>query len=158
MNGANLAASTNTNGWAATEMRTFLQSSEERGKLSNNSYIKQVKKKYIKTYNSASSNNNYSNDYLWLLACSEIFATGYQSNAYGCAIASEGEQYQFFKGVNPTWNQNNTQLVKKADMSHWWLRSPYYNYETDFCVINNNGTIVSYQSSYSIGITPGFCI
>ena len=55
--------------------------------LSNSQYIKQVKKQYIKTYNDTSSNNQYANDYLWLLASSEMVNSGYQANAYGYAIA-----------------------------------------------------------------------
>ena len=47
--------------------------------LNNKSYIKQVKKKYIATYNDASS-VTACNDYLWLLAASEIVSSGYQAN------------------------------------------------------------------------------
>ena len=54
---------TNVNGWAATEMRTFLEGSNGRGELGNNSYLKTSKEKYIKTYNDVNSVAT-SNDYL----------------------------------------------------------------------------------------------
>ncbi len=84
VNGTDEGTSTNANGWAATEMRTFLEGSNGRGKLSNNSYIKQVKKKYIKTYNDANSVIT-SNDYLWLLSASEVLKEGYNGgDTRGC--------------------------------------------------------------------------
>ena len=61
----------NSGGWANTEMRTFLNGEEGKAELSNKEYIKQVKKKYIATYNDANSVTTC-NDYLWLLSASEI--------------------------------------------------------------------------------------
>ena len=82
------SSNTNSGGWAATQMRKDLngysngnaaQSGAIGGlgaNLSNKSYIKQVKKKYIGTYNNASSVTTC-NDYLWLLAASEVVNAGY---------------------------------------------------------------------------------
>ena len=142
MNGTESANSTNVNGWAATEMRTYLESTEVRGKLSNNSYIKQVKKQYIKTYNNVNSNNNYSNDYLWLLAASEIWNNGYRSGAYGEAITTEGPQYQYYKGI-------------------WWLRSPIYNNSKSFCCVRTSGNRYGNNdiaTCTALGVAPGFNI
>lgn len=74
----------NTGGWAATQMRKDLNgyttSDNNQGgaigglgaKLSNKDYIKQVKKLY--GMSSVSSDTDMSDDYLWLLGCSEIWA------------------------------------------------------------------------------------
>ena len=73
---------TNSGGWANTQMRKDLngyttnaaaQSGEIGGlgvNLSNKEYIKQVRKKYIPSYDVARTST--CNDYLWLLASSEI--------------------------------------------------------------------------------------
>jgi hypothetical protein len=167
-------SNTNSGGWANTAMRKDLngyatnaavQSGEIGGlgiNLSNREYIKQVKKKYIGTYNSA-SNVAICNDYLWLLASSEIVNSGYQSGAYGYAITSEGIQYQYYKTMNPIWNARNAGLVKKPTESgsafSWWLRSPGHDGNGTFCGVGTGG-YVNYSGNASVidGVAPGFCI
>ena len=164
MNGTSSSNSTNANGWAATEMRTFLEGSSGRGQLSNSSYIKQVKKKYIMTYNNAGSVTTC-DDYLWLLSASEVFKDGYGGgNTRGYAITKEGEQYLYYKkNTTQAYNSSSTNRVKynNGSVYSWWLRSPYYFTSSGFCVINsnsgsshNNG--LGSHSTY--GVAPGFCI
>ena len=162
MNGTSISNSTNANGWAATEMRTFLEGSSGRGQLSNNSYIKQVKKQYIKTYNDANSVTT-SNEYLWLLSASEIFKDGYDGgDTRGYAITKEGEQYLYYqKNATEAYNAASTSRVKYSNGStnSWWLRSPYYNGSTGFCLVGSYGNGNNNGNSYgSGGVTPGFCI
>ncbi|MCI9087530.1 MAG: hypothetical protein HFJ32_03115 [Clostridia bacterium] len=163
MNGTSSSNSTNANGWAATEMRTFLEGSSGRGQLSNNSYIKQVKKKYIATYNNASSVTT-SNDYLWLLSASEVLKDGYNGgDTRGYAIAKEGEQYLYYqKNVTEAWNWNssNTNRVKynNGSASYWWLRSPSNYGSTGFCLVRTGGNSSGDLSHYYWGVAPGFCI
>ena len=161
-------------GWAATQMRKDLngysnsnaaQSGAIGGlgtNLNNKSYIKQVKKKYIATYNSASSVTTC-NDYLWLLAASEVVNNGYNgSGTYGYAITSEGSQYKYYQGVTDTWNSSSTgrQKYNASDgMAHWWLRSPRYNYTYIFCIVNSGGYADDNNTaSGSSGVAPGFSI
>ena len=166
------ATNTNENGWAATQMRKDLngyttndatQSKLIGGlgaNLNNKSYIKQVKKNYIATYNDASSVTT-SNDYLWLLAASEIVNSGYQAGAYGRAITIEGRQYQYYKMTNSIWNEDNQELLKKPNelsstgkVYYWWLRSTAY-----FCTVNYKGNLdSSHDSIGTFGVAPGFCI
>ncbi len=162
MNGTDNSTATNENGWAATEMRTFLEGSNGRGKLSNNSYIKQVKKKYIKIYNDASSVTT-SNDYLWLLSASEVLKDGYNGgDTRGRAITKEGEQYLYYKNnATEAYIESSTSRLKYNNGSayYWWLRSPYFNNNVHFCNITTdglgNGNHYSYGTS---GVAPGFCI
>ena len=169
---------TNSRGWAATQMRKDLngyttsdatQSGVIGGlgaNLSNKSYIKQVKKKYIATYNRASSVTTC-NDYLWLLSCSEIWSKGrsdFSGAAYGLAIGKEGEQYKWYKdnenGIDPSATNNN--LVKNALTSdntyNWWLRSSAYDNSIDFCNVRSNGFSGGNYASDDYGVAPGFCI
>jgi len=162
MNGVDAETSTNENGWAATEMRTFLEGTDGRGKLSNNSYLKQVKKEYIKTYNDASSVATC-NDYLWLLSASEVLKDGYNGgDTRGYAITKEGEQYLYYKNnATEEWNSSSANRVKYNDggIYTWWLRSPLYAYSTHFEYITTGGYgYGDYYSGSAGGVAPGFCI
>lgn len=98
------------------------------GNLSNKNYIKQVKKQCIAKEGISSTTVNYVNDFLWLLACSEIYPK--ENNMYACADAAEGEQYQFYKAINPNWTVGNEELIRRCNSTgfayDWWLRSPFY--------------------------------
>ena len=170
MNGS----STNSGGWANTQMRKDLngyttnaaaQSGAIGGlgaNLSNKSYIKQVAKTYIPTYNTASTST--CNDYLWLLASSEIVNSGYQSGAYGVAITSEGSQYMYYqKNATEAYDAGSTNRIKKTSSSgssnHWGLRSPGYHYSSTFCYVSNDGDVAySGDASNTTGVAPVFCI
>ena len=166
---------TNSGGWAATQMRKDLngyttsdatQSGAIGGlgaNLSNKSYIKQVKKKYIATYNSASSVTTC-NDYLWLLAASEVVSSGYQSGAYVYAITSEGSQYPYYqKNATEAWNSPSANRAKKTSASgsagSWWLRSPHYNDSSVFCNVHGDGNIIYiWNAASNFSVAPGFSI
>ncbi|MCI9087393.1 MAG: hypothetical protein HFJ32_02395 [Clostridia bacterium] len=156
------SSNTNSGGWANTAMRTFLNGAEGKDKLSNKAYIKQVKKKYIGTYNSASSVATC-NDYLWLLAASEVVNNGYNgSGTYGYAITSEGPQYKYYQGVTDAWNSSSTGRQKynaSGSTYWWWLRSPYYHNSSYFCYVYSSGnTVYANHASNYFGVAPGFCI
>lgn len=136
---------TNSGGWANTEMRTFLNGTEGKEKLSNKAYIKEVKKKYIGIYNDASSVVT-SNDSLWLLSCSEIWSKGRSDDneaTHGAAIAKEGEQYKWYKDkegeIDPISSNNN--FIKKTseagEINGWFLRSPRYKSNAGFCIVTS---------------------
>jgi hypothetical protein len=169
------SSNTNSGGWANTQMRKDLngystnaaaQSGAIGGlgaNLNNKSYIKQVKKKYIGTYNNASSVTTC-NDYLWLLAASEVVNNGYNgSGTYGYAITSEGPQYKYYQGVTDAWNSSSAGRQKRPSASGstvgWWLRSPGYNFSSSFCGVDSSGyTIGNSYASGTGGVVPGFSI
>ena len=160
------SSNTNSGGWASTKMRSELNGNGSTigglgANLSNKAYIKQVKKRYIPTYNVAST--NMCNDFLWLLSCSEIWNNGYKSGAYGYGITSEGAQYQYYKGINATYNVENTNLSKKTSETNtegtwWWLRTPSYSSNKSFNRIAKGGTVFRYDADATCGVAPGFCI
>ena len=164
---------TNSGGWGNTQMRKDLNgyttnSATQSGaigglgaNLNNKSYIKQVKKKYIAIYNSASSVTTC-NDYLWLLAASEVVNSGSQAGAYAYAITSEGSQYKYYQGVTEVYNVASVERVKKTsssgDVEWWWLRSSNFNFNSRFCGVNNEGIINWSFATGNWGVAPGFCI
>ncbi|MCI9087664.1 MAG: hypothetical protein HFJ32_03815, partial [Clostridia bacterium] len=171
------STNTNANGWANTQMRKDLngyttnaaaQSGAIGGlgaNLNNKSYIKQVKKTYIPTYNNTSTST--CNDYLWLLSCSEVWSKGRSDNseaAYGLAIGKEGNQYKWYKdnekGIDPS--AANSNFVKKTSLLgsaiYWWLRSPSYDSSDGFCGVTPTGYADWSGANYGEGVAPGFSI
>ncbi|MCI9087607.1 MAG: Ig-like domain-containing protein, partial [Clostridia bacterium] len=165
---------TNSGGWAAAQMRKDLngysnnnatQSGAIGGlgaNLSNKSYIKQVKKKY----NSNNESISTCNDFLWLLAASEIWTKGSSAAEpsgakYGYSKIAEGNQYQYYKGV-VTGAAQNTNLVKKTTASgskiSWWLRSLNCYGAGNFCMVNSDGSADCSYANSKMGVAPGFCI
>ena len=164
------SSATNSGGWEASLMRTNLNSTiavDGKINLSNiegaigSNIIKSVTKSYIKTYNNAGSVTTC-NDKLWLLACSEIWSKGYQENAYGYAIASEGAQYKYYANINATYSSGNSKLYKmyqgSTSSSYWWLRSPSYSSSTYFCIVDSGGYCYFNGADYTSGVAPGFAI
>ncbi|MCI9178196.1 MAG: Ig domain-containing protein, partial [Clostridia bacterium] len=154
-------SNTNSGGWTGTTIRGKLNNSKP--KLSNSSYIKQVKKPYATTYNTDSLSSTPANDYLWLLSCTEIWGS---SSASGCksgySKTTEGSQYKFYKDLAPVYNSGKGELIKKIaetdSAAQWWLRSPHsYSYDW-FCTVYSNGYCNNRYARNVIGVAPGFCI
>ena len=167
--------STNTNedGWIATQIRKDLNGyttnnatqNEAIGGLGSNlnmkGHIKQVKKSYIRTYDDANS-VAICNDYLWLLAASEVVPQNNDSTRHAYAITAEGNQYKYYKGITEAWNISNLGRTKyngSGNANNWWLRSPCYSNSTYFCSVNYDGnTDYTGNASHTRGIAPGFSI
>ena len=145
---------TNAGGWGACKLRSTTYDS-----LENKEYIKEVNKEYITTYNNADSVAT-SQDYLWLLSCSEIWNNGYTSGAYGQSIAKEGEQYKYYSNIDSMYNNSNSIIVKNNNgyASPWWLRSPHYTRNTSFCNIHLSGHCTNNYARYIAGVSLGFSI
>ena len=154
------SSNTNSGGWGSCALRSTLNGTTYSG-LSIKDKIKQVKKEYIQTYDSASSKTT-SSDYLWLLSCGEIWNNGYNGGVTrGYAIATEGSQYKYYKLGNPTYDSytDYTKKPSKSKSSYWWLRSPY-NYDSyDFCGVYDDGRSGSGTAGATAGgVAPGFSI
>ncbi len=143
-------------GWGVCELRGILNSTTY-DSLENKEYVKEVIKQYISTPNNAGSVKT-STDKLWLLSCSEIWNNGYTSGAYGYAITKEGEQYKFHKNINAGCDDVNYYLVKRSSSS-WWLRSPNYNNNGMFGVVDTDGSVTGkYANNATSYVAPGFAI
>ncbi|MCI8272484.1 MAG: Ig domain-containing protein [Clostridia bacterium] len=157
-------SNTNSGGWTRTTIREKLESNK--GKLSNASYIKQVKKPYATKYDSDSLSTYPSNDYLWLLSAGEILGNIREfDSGSGWCLTLEGVQYKFYKDCQLSLLRENPALRKgRAGFGgeSWWLRSPAMNNagfpERDFCCISSNGQPFFSSSNAEYGVAPGFCI
>ena len=89
-------------------------------------------------------------DYLPLLAEFEIFGTRSYANS---AEQNYQQQYQYYKNGNSKVKYRHSSTSSTAD---WWGRSPFYNYSTNFCLVNTDGTATYYSARYSIGLAPAF--
>ncbi len=128
---------TNTNGWAATQMR--------------------------KDLNGYSNGNATQSGAIGGLAASEVVNAGYQSGAYGFCIGSEGSQYKYYQGVTEEWNGISKDCQKRPNSiegtNDWWLRSPYFDSSDSFCDVKyDGGANDSSSAHYNSSVAPGFCI
>ena len=156
----------NSGGWKSSELRTFLEGTDGIDLLSNEKYIKTVKKRYLPTYDNEIV--EISNDRLWLLSCSEIWSQKNEGNngKYGEAKGLEGIQYKWYMDnenfVNPRYsNLKFSKRIRNENSTSafdWWLRSPLYSDNLCFCVVSKDGSCTGYNASDLIGIAPGFAI
>ena len=155
------SSNTNSGGWANTELRGTLNETTYNS-LSIKDKIKKVKKDYIPTYNVDTTQQV--DDYLWLLSCGEIWDNGYKGGATrGCAIATEGKQYKYYKGnlYHKKYDTSDNILKKPSvdNAGHWILRSPSYRSSEWICGIYPYGySGENFPCNVSYGIVPGFAI
>ena len=187
MNGTDIFTSTNADGWAATEMREYLNGYNSKTtntalvgvkggealKIKETSggtetlKIQKVKKDYLKDYNSANLNagtstalmsGTPSEDYLWLLSCAEIWNDGSQTTGKGNAMGVEGSQYAFYKDATAGFAYNSDNSKIVKASSNCWLRSPYYDRSDAFCLVFSVGACFGTDSYDANGVAPGFSI
>lgn len=142
-------------GWSTSRIRSLINGSAEKNKLSNIEYIKQVKKEYIPTYNVASKST--CDDYLWLLSSGEIW------NEAVNAKIKEGTQYAWYKNiVSGISSKNpNSNLLKRYGntVKAWFLRSSASHTYVYWSRITNEGIGGSISVTNSdTGTVPCFCI
>ena len=180
-----METSTNKGGWGASTIRTNLNSKglAQVGSINlksiedviGSNLIKKVKKKYIDqkgtTYTTTGDNASEvkeSEDYLWLLSCSEVWSDGYTTGAFGYAGTSEGSQYKYYalnqydaSGNLIKYSSNNPNFVKRDTSNSavwWWLRSPGYDNGNYFCGVFSSGNAIRSYATNSGSVAPGFAI
>lgn len=135
--------STNTNGWAATLMRSWLRDTILPTIDSTiRSNIVEVNKTY---YDKTSSSTKTQVDTVWIPSAKEM--TG-------------GTSYYESSGVDYTeLFSSNTARIKKIDgiAASYWLRTAYSNNVFRFRNIHTNGDIDSNNADNRYGVCIGFC-
>jgi hypothetical protein len=92
-------------------------------------------------------------DYLPLLAEQEIFGGNRTySNQYE---KNSQVQYAYYSAGNSKVKYRHSATGSTA---YWWERSPYYNNNNTFCIVNTNGNASNSNAWYSLGLAPAFMV
>lgn len=155
---------TNSGGWAKTQMRsTVLGAASDPTNPTANTLLaalpadlRAVMKSVTKyTDNTGGGSNSASavtatTDYLWLLAEFEVFGSRTYANS---SEPSSQAQYEYFKAGNSKIAYKHSAAETAAA---WRLRSPYFNYATNFCAVASGGGADYYNAYRSLALVPGF--
>ena len=92
-------------------------------------------------------------DYLWLLSEYEIFGTRKYANQYEKNYQA---QYKYYIDGASKVKYKHLSTTSKA---RWWERSPYYNFNYNFCIVDNyGGSPSNVGSGNSLGLSPAFLV
>lgn len=157
-------SNTNVGGWKDSSMRKTLlgNSNSPTSPLANSlmaalpsdlrAVMKSVTKYTDNTGNASNSSGNVTatTDYLWLLAEFEVqggrsYANQYEQNSQ--------LQYDYYKAGNSKIAYKHTAVGTAV---WWWLRSPTYDYNGNFCGVSAGGGTDSGTAYYSAALLPGF--
>ncbi len=120
-------------------------------------------KNVVKTANASATGDSRlrTNDYLWLLSCTEIYGTSAKQGMESAfAYKKEDEQYKYYSDLKPNYATSYDFLRKvnqNGNVVEWWLRSRAHGYAYAFCNISS-GKCDMRDQSWSKGIAPGFAI
>ena len=156
------SSNTNSGGWNATQMKnTILHSGNVPSDTGTNTFmavlpsdLRAVMKpctKYTDNVGGGTdvgSNVTSTTEYLPLLSEFEVFGTRNYANSYE---QSWQTQYDYYKaGNSKIFNGAGTQ----TSAVYWWLRSPYYNYSGNFCIVYYDGSSNINNAHLSYGVSP----
>ena len=140
-------SNTNTGGWPATKMRTYLNETMFAG-------LPAALQSAIKTVDKGVTTGPYvteitqSEDKVWLPCFEEIGLT------YGQYREGQGTVYEYFDSVD------NRRLIKyyNAMADWWWTRAVPTPNNYAFCYVTSSGGANTNNASSEGGVVAGFCI
>ena len=160
-------SNTNAGGWKDSYMRKTLlgNSNTPTSPLANSlmaalpSDLRAVMKavtKYTDNVGNATGhtagNVTSTSDYLFLLSNYEVQGNDGYANSYE---KNSQAQYDYFKA-------GNSKVAYKHSTTGtavwWWLRSPCYYYNLNFCFVYTDGIYYTSYAYYSAGLLPGFTV
>ena len=150
---------TNSGGWPASEMYSFVNTDIY------NTLPSDLQNIIIDTYSVSghgygNSTNFTSTDKLYLLSTKEVWGKDGTSNTidYDSAEA-ETRQLDYYKN-NGVTTSSYSGAVKtyQGSANYWWLRAAYSNYGTHFCIVLPSGDRNAYSANFSCGVAPAFRI
>ena len=89
-------------------------------------------------------------DYLFDLSEFEVFGSRTYANQYE---QNSQAQYDYYKAGNSRVAYNHSAVSTAV---RWGLRSPYYNTNYTFCIVDTDGTVYSDYAYRSLALRPGF--
>ncbi len=165
----------NSGGWAASEMRSWLNSSFK-GRLPQD--LQEVIEPVDKLTNNVGKTQDVSSvtatsDELWLFSIRELCGQvdwvkfGYfDSKESDALFNAEGEEYKLFRDANVVVGSDGyieNDILKKAFRGkdcEWWERTPYPDNSSSF--LYASGGVPHYLGNdhveHSLAVVPGFCV
>lgn len=159
-------SNTNVGGWAQSYMRNTILGATSTSATSGRfmaaipSDLRAVLKSCTKyTDNTGNASNSSGNvtattDYMWLCSVFEVFGEQKNANQYE---QDRQEQYAYFAAGNTKVKYGAGAQSSSTDV-YWWLRSPYFDGDNRFCVVNDSGFVYHYEANNSLGVAPCFCV
>jgi hypothetical protein len=152
----------NTGGYAASEIRAFLDGTKGEGSgdkdgVSTAAFLNALKAQignYILPVRLLLSNKTdwaWKTYSLWLPSENEIFGT----NAWGEAGYGDGQKLHI-----PLYRDSYAHRIKRYNGSRdwWWLNTPPAGSAVYFCHVDSSGTAGLYNASAVGGCAPAFCV
>ena len=142
------SSSTNSGGWASCARRTWCNSVFYNALPS---YIKNsLKKVKVITANGSGSSTSTSEDYCFLPAEKEVFA----SNTYGNSTAESSlKQWTYYA----TSSNRVKHCGPNGSANSWWERSPNSGNSSHFCGVNSDGSASWYIADSARLLAPSGC-
>lgn len=158
-------SNTNAGGWANSYMRSTILGATSTSATSGRfmavipSDLRSVLKSCVKYTNNTGNNNTSSavtatTDYMWLCSEFEVFGQRQYANEYE---QDRQEQYAYFAAGN-TRVKYGAGAQSSSTTVIWWLRSPNYYNNSNFCFVYTNGDADDYYAYRSNGVAPCFCV
>ena len=138
------SSNTNTTSWNGSKMRTeTIPAILAKMPVNIQNGIRAVNK--LTATSGASNTIKTTSDKLFTFSEMEVYGSVKNSRN------GEGKQYDYYKAGNSK--------VKKVGgtAEWWWLRSPYTNYDYNFCAVNMGGSSGVVSAVNEIGVCFGFC-
>ena len=157
-------SNTNAGGWANSYMRSTILGSSSTVSTAGRfmaaipSDLRTVLKSCTKYTDNTGGGTNVSGnvtattDYMWI--CSEFEVQGARTNANQYEQNYQ-QQYQYFKAGNSKVKYG---VGAQTGSVIWWLRSPHYNSDYNFCGVYADGSASGYNAYGSYGVAPCFCV
>ena len=149
---------TNTGGWPATTMRTFINN-EIYNSLPSELRNAIINTKVVSSYGKRDTENFTSSDKLYLLSTAEIWAQG-SSNTIDYDTARDvTRQLDYYKKMNVDTEKFDSTIKKIEDNADiWWLRTAVSDLDNDFYYVYSEGNWEQDHTDFETGVSPAFRI
>ena len=151
---------TNVGGWPATDMRTYLNDTNDSTSIIN-SLPEELRNAIIDTkvisgHGSTGGESNFtSTDKIYLFSSVEIYGT----SGVDSLPNSNTRQLDYYSGLSvstSSYSDSIKQLSATGNDTYWWLRSADSTNTNKFCGVGSDGSNSSLISFASRGVSPAF--
>ena len=149
----------NYGSWAASRMRNIIipQYIDKLPQTTQNviGYVQKI----TGTYSGSTSGgpNSITGDKCFLLSGEEVFGMGGAGKGSNCTKneANATFRYQYFSDIAASTERGK---INCAIANEWWLRSPNYGYDTNYCTVNSDGSSSIGYIEEPACVIAAFCI